>query len=355
MKMTLKQGIALSIIPQLLVVNLLKTRPDWVESLYSNGLYLWLSKISRIILGWIPFSLGDLLYVAAILLVIRFFILKGHLFFNATRKFFTEVFAMFSIAYLIFHLAWGMNYHRKQLHEFFDIDDEYTTQELIAFTERIIDRSNAIHLELVANESVKVEMPFTKWEVLNGTQNGYKNLARAYPLLTYDHSSIKMSTLSLPLTFMGYSGYLNPFTNEAQVNYKMPIYKFPTTVAHEQAHQLGFAAENEANFIGYLATINNDDPYYKYSGYTFALRYCLGEMYRRDLEEYQRLSERINEGIKKNYREVTAFWRSYENPAEPIFKKSFDTYLKANSQEKGIESYSYIVALLVNYYEDHNL
>ncbi|MBT8272247.1 MAG: DUF3810 family protein, partial [Bacteroidia bacterium] len=52
-----------------------------------------------------------------------------------------------------------------------------------------------------------------------------------------------------------------------------------------------------------------------------------------------------------NYDEEREFWMSYQNPLEPIFKVTFNTFLKANSQEKGIESYSYVVALLVNHYK----
>ena len=154
---------------------------------------------------------------------------------------------------------------------------------------------------------------------------------------------------------MGFSGYLNPFTNEAQVDGLIPVFKFPTTSCHEIAHQLGYAAENEANFIGMLATVNNDDLYFKYSGYTFALRYCLIEIYKLDPEKYNTILESINLGIRKNYQEIQDFWQSYQNAFEPVFEKTFDSFLKANNQSKGIKSYSYIVALLVNYYNNNPL
>jgi hypothetical protein len=44
--------------------------------------------------------------------------------------------------------------------------------------------------------------------------------------------------MSLPLTYMGFSGYLNPFTNEAQVNYLGPCILSQPQLA-EMAHQLG--------------------------------------------------------------------------------------------------------------------
>jgi hypothetical protein len=154
---------------------------------------------------------------------------------------------------------------------------------------------------------------------------------------------------------LGFSGYLNPFTNEAQVDGLIPTYKYPTTSCHEVAHQLGYAAENEANFIGSLAAIHNEDLYFQYSGYTFALRHSLAELYRRDPKLYETTLTSVNKGIIKNYQEVQQFWMRYKNPIEPFFEKTFDTFLKANNQSAGMKSYSYVVALLVNYYENKPL
>jgi hypothetical protein len=39
--------------------------------------------------------------------------------------------------------------------------------------------------------------------------------------------------------------------------------------------RIGFTSESECNFIGFLASVKNDDLYFKYSGFSFALRYCL--------------------------------------------------------------------------------
>ncbi len=154
---------------------------------------------------------------------------------------------------------------------------------------------------------------------------------------------------------MGYSGYLNPFTNEAQVNGFIPLYNFPMVSCHEEAHQLGFAAENETNFIGCLASLHSDDIYFNYSGTIFALRYCLREIRKRDKPKFEELKTLVNKGIFKNLQENIDFWNSYENPFESIFKSSYDSFLKANNQTNGIKSYSYVVALLVNYDKKNGL
>lgn len=355
MSKKLKTFLALSIFPQIFIVKWLGKYPEFIETYYSNGFYQFISKISRYVFGWIPFSIGDILYTLLGILILRFFILKGKLFFKSTREFFREVFIVLSIAYALFHISWALNYYRLPLHKSLNLENEYTTEELENFTERLIEKSNTIHFQITQNDSVKVDMPYTKREIFKMTQNGYDHLAEKYPQFTYHPKSIKKSLYSTGLTYMGYSGYLNPFTGEAQVNGLIYNFKFPTTSCHEIAHQLGYSAENEANFIGYLAAVHNDDIYFKYSAYIFVLRYCLGEMKRRNPEKFEAYNTQINYGILLNYMEVAAFWAQYQNKAEPVFKSSYNTFLKANQQKEGIKSYNYVVSLLVNYYKNRTL
>ncbi len=154
---------------------------------------------------------------------------------------------------------------------------------------------------------------------------------------------------------MGFGGYLNPFTLEAQYNYKVPGYKYPTLLAHEMGHQLGYAKENEANFIACYVTMNSQNLKLKYAGFSYALRFCLNEIYRRSPEEFERLKLDLNPGILKNFAEIQDFWSSYNNPLEPLFKSFYNNFLKVNNQPEGLKSYSYVVALLVNYYSQNSL
>lgn len=339
----------------MIIISILKNYPEFIETYYSNGLYIFISKLMRYAFGWLPFSMGDIFYTIAAIYCIRWFIVNRKRILKDTLNWFLDIGATVSIAYFAFHMLWAFNYYREPLNKALDLEADYTTEQLISFTERLIEKSNTIHTAISANDSLKIEIPYSKTQVFERVTNGYNTLVKTYPHLNYQPQSIKKSIYSTPLTYMGFLGYLNPFTNEAQVNSLIPIYKFPTTACHEAAHQLGYAAENEANFIGSLAAIHNDDLYFKYSGYTFALRYCLNEVYKRDEATYTTMLSTINKGIIKNYQEVQEFSMAYENPLEPIFEKTFDNFLKANNQSAGMKSYSYIVALLVNYYSDRTL
>lgn len=262
------------------------------------------------------------------------------------------MFAAFSIIYGCFHLFWGLNYYRLPLHRTLKIKNDYTTEELVVLTETLIKRSNEVQMKLMGKDSLKVPYNFSKKELLQTTIEGFDFLSSEYPKLSYNGKSLKRSLYSIPLTYMGFNGYLNPLTNEAQVNTNIIKYKIPTTASHEIGHQLGFAKENEANFIACLATINHPDPYFRYSGLTFALRYCLNELYARDKAKGDALLKTINPGILGNYKEVRDFWVLHQNPFEPLFQFTYSGFLKANNQREGMKSYSYVVALLVNYYDD---
>ncbi len=355
MRINKKLGLVIFLGIQILLISILKNYPEFVEQFYSNGLYVFLSKVMRYVFGWLPFSVGDILYTLASIYSLRWLYLNRKRIIKDTINWLLDIGATVSIAYFAFHMLWAFNYYRQPLYKSLDLEAEYTTEQLMAFTEKLIQKSNAIHNQLVTNDSLKVEFPYTKPEIFNKVKDGYKTLSKIYPHLDYQPKSLKKSIYSMPLTYMGFSGYLNPFTNEAQVDGLIPTYKFPTTACHEAAHQLGYAAENEANFIGSLAAIYNEDIYFKYSGYTFVLRYCLAEISRRDPEIYSTILKTINNGIIKNYLEVQDFWMAYENPLELLFEKTFDTFLKANNQSAGMKSYSYVVALSVNYYEGREL
>jgi hypothetical protein len=347
-----KTIIALSLIPQIIIVKWLGKYPEFIETYYSNGLYQFTSKLLRYAFGWLPFSFGDLFYAFSVIYLIRWLFKNRRRFFKDTKRWFAEVFSFVSIIYLAFHLFWGMNYYRMPLNENLNLAKDYTTDQLVNITKRLTTKTNSIHRQIVSNDTLKIDIPYTKNEILKMTPDGYTVLQNEFPNLEYHPRSIKKSLFSLPLTYMGFSGYLNPLTNEAQVDGMIPVYKFPTTTCHEIAHQLGYAAENEANFMGCLAAIHNGDMYFEYSGYAFALRHCMSELGRREPELSKEIAETINKGILKNYKEVRDFWDSYQNPTEPLFKTTYNAYLEANAQEGGMESYSYVVALIVNYFDD---
>ena len=349
MKARLKNGIALALIPQILLVKWLARNPDWVENYYSEGIYPVLSRSLRLLFGWIPFSFGDLLYTALIILAIRYVYLRWKYIRRKPLLFFRNIVMVLSVVYFAFHLFWGMNYYRLPIEEKLGITTDYTSQELQTLSKKLIERTNSLHLQITKDSTKAVSVPFSNREIYSMTYNGYQLIEEAHPFLKYKVRSLKSSLYSLPLTYMGYGGYLNPFTNEAQVNAKIPAFRLASISGHEVGHQVGYSAEDATNFIGFLVISRHPDPYFKYAAHTHALAYCLSELSVTDPETFDVLYNSLNGGIRKNYQELVQFWESYQNPFEPMFKSAFSTFLKANNQEKGIESYNAVVGLLIGY------
>lgn len=349
-----KYILPLLLVVQIIALKILALFPEFVESYYSNGFYSGLSRFERTLFGWIPFSFGDILYGIVIFFGLRWLWRSRKTLRSEWKDNLLKITGCISVLYFLFNFLWGINYHREKLSDKLKIETDYTDADLLAFTKKLIAKTNAVHLQITKNDSEKVVFPYSQEQVFWKNRIGYAYLSGLYPGFRYDRPSIKKSLISLPLTYMGFAGYLNPFTNEAQVNYKLPMYAFPTTTAHEMAHQIGYASESEANFIGYLVSVKNPDLYFQYSGYATALKYCLSNWEVRNETVLEELLKTVNPGILENFKDSRDFWDGYETFIEEGFKIFYDNFLKLNQQE-GLESYNRFVDLLVNYYKVEKL
>ena len=343
----LRLFLAFSIIPQIVTVKILSKNPQIVESYYSVKFYPYISKFLRSIFDNFTFSIGDILYIFTLTIIV-FKVFKNRK--MKIKKVIIDGLGILSVLYFIFHLFWGLNYYRTPLTRKLNLKTNYSTEDLIKTTKEIILLTNKVHFD-ITNDTEKVVSLKLNFEDLKKEINiGYKNISKKYPFLKYYPSNQKKSLFSTPISYMGFSGYFNPFTNETQLNWHTPKNSQPITQAHEQAHQLGFAAENEANFIAFLATNENNNIFIRYSALTFALKHCLNDLFIKDLDSFNYLKSSVNYGVLKDFENRQKKWNYFKNPLEPLFKKIYSKFLNFNNQKLGIKSYSYVVAHIVNYY-----
>lgn len=343
--------ISISLPIQWLLVRLLGRYPEWVEYVYSQKIYPLIALILQSLWNWVPFSVGDIFYLSLIIgiIYIGYNTLKKRQSISNVLLTFTTYLSLF---YFTFHLFWAINYYRLPLYQSMDLEAEYSTEELYTTTLKLLQSTNALYTEL-SEETQQLEIPYSRKEIREQASEGYLTFSKNVLPINRKPKSIKNSLFSLSISYLGYGGYFNPFTGEAQVNARVPKTIYTVIATHEQAHQLGYAAENEANFIGVLASIKNPDPYFQYTGYAYGLRYCLNELGRRDKKLYQEIYPLLEDGVKEMYRNQSEFWRQYDSKIEMYSKYIWDSFLKASQQKEGIMSYSYIVALLVNFDKKH--
>src|SRR5687768_14965936 len=111
--------------------------------------------------------------------------------------------------------------------------------------------------------------------------------------------SIKPSFYSYAGNYLGFSGYYNPFSGEAQVNTTIPAFSQPFVSCHEIGHQLGFAKEDEANFAGFLSARKSPNPAFRYSVYFDMYGYALRDLFNRDSVSARQLHNQLDSQVRR--------------------------------------------------------
>ena len=344
MRIGIKKIIALLLIPQVLILSYFKNNPRIVEEYYSEFIYQYIFKFYSMLFSGFSIAIGDLLVLLALISSIIYFIF----FFRFKINDFINVFAVISITIFLFYSLWGLNYFKTPLLSKLDIG-EIKYESLQTTLDRLIDDANEAHLLLGDEDSTLENLEFDKEKIISELK--LDNIKKFDKISTTKFA--KKSIIPKIFLYQGVSGYINPFTLEAIVVEEIPSIDFSITVLHEQAHQLGYAAEEDANFLAFISSINNQHPLIKYSGYVFGLSYLLNEIQINHNDDLSSFTDKINSGIIEDINSRRKFWEKYSNNIiNSLQNILYDFYLKSNNQKAGIASYSRIVNHIINYYDN---
>ena len=290
-------------------------------------------------------SVGDLLYY--LLVVITIIVVYKNYKKQALKKTVClKILPRFlTIIWLYFHINWGFLYHQTPLKDHLKYTKNMSLTNLKSLAEFLTIKTNHIHYKITQNSRQQI-----KWPQLNELKYSITQQYQTTYQLNHKLLKAKPSLMSKTLSYMGFSGYLNPFTLEAQYNKLLPTYSQVFTISHEMAHQLGYAAESETNYVAYLNCIYHPNTKIQYAGYVAALRYSLSAL--KELEEgseFQYLNQ-LSEGVLKDLEASKQFQENYNTIINNITHWWYDKYLKINQQQDGIESYQGLLFYLVNHY-----
>lgn len=336
----------------IILVHLFALQHDWVEKIYSTYIYPPVAVVLRGISRFIPFSFGDILYTLVfawlLLAAIRFFFNKPgwQKLFVSLRNLLVKCLWV----YLFFLLLWGLNYYRYGIGYKMQLYPEaYSTKDLEAVTGQLVDALNANRRLM---DSLHINYTDDK-TTLSEAAGLYELAKYKYPFLQYPQASVKNMLFGTIGNYSGYLGYYNPFTGEAQVNTKTPVFIIPFTACHEIGHQLGFASESEASFAAYLVIKNGNSIVFKYSAYFDLFAYANNELSFRDSAAASQNRQLLDTLVRKDYAAYRQYLKEHDNPFEPLLATLYGNYLKVHNQPKGIESYDEVVAWIVAYYKKY--
>jgi Protein of unknown function (DUF3810) len=335
-------------------IHLFSSNTSLVETYYSTGVYPYLSVILKYGFGWLPFSLGDLLYwiviVMAFIKLARFIQLlyKKNMTVDKLKELVFKSATLLLALYISFNLLWGINYNRKGIASQLGIKlEKYSAQELVTVDSILLQKVNESKLAVLRKGN---SFNSTR-EMLVQSNIAYQQVAVTYPFLQYKPVSIKPSMWGWLGNYLGFTGYYNPFTGEAQLNTTVPAFLQPYTSCHEMAHQLGYAKENEANFTGYLAAASSPDTLFHYSVYLDLFLYAQRNLYDADSAAAKLLARKLLPEVKADLKEWKDFNNRHRSPLEPVFKWLYGKYLKQNQQPAGLLSYDEVTGFLIAYYK----
>lgn len=338
-----------------ITIKFASTQPLWVEENYSNGIYPMISKIQRSIFGWIPFSIGDLFYgFLGLVIIFKTVQLVKYIYRKKINRQYLlnglkQALFFFLFVYVFFYGLWGLNYNRKGITYQLNLEiKKYSVQEIDTVTNILLHRLNlyADTIDLKQRDSFnKKKMLFAK------ASEAYLYANNSYPFLGYDPQSMKPSLFSYLGNYFGFQGYYNPFSGEGQVNTTIPPFLEPFVTTHEVAHQIGYAKENEANFVAFVACRAFPNNTYRYSMYFDMYLYAITELNRKDSVLANAYADKLHPQARQDIEEYRSFLKKYRNQVEPVISWIYDGYLQANDQPEGKKTYNQVVAFLIAYYK----
>ncbi len=327
-----------------------------IEKFYATNFYHPFSIVLRFLFGWIPFSFGDILYLIAGGWIAWKLIKNLKLLFK--KKFTKDVFIrklwkfilIFAGIYIVFNIFWGLNYNRKGIAWQLNLPKiDYDTVHLKMIQELLLQKVNETKLAIIKE---RITYPDNK-ELFQRAVNCYKEAVVIYPFMQYKGASIKSSLYGWVGDYLGFTGYYNPFTGEAQVNTTVPKFLRPYITLHEMGHQLGYAKEDEASFSGYLAAANSNDTLFQYSTYLDLFVYANREVFYFDSTASRSAAAQLIPEVKADLLEWRKFNKKYTSVLEPAISWLYGKYLLANEQPNGLRSYNEVIATLMAYYKKY--
>lgn len=243
--------------------------------------------------------------------------------------------------YILFYLLWGFNYYRPGLNTRTGLKESRPdTEEFKRILSLLVER---------VNSSYCTYDDFSDTETDSLVEAGYRQMAGILKI-NYPNGKRRPKPVTFSRFFAraGISGYFGPFFNEIHMNRHILPVEYPFVLAHEKAHQFGVTSEAEANFMAWLVCSRSSSKKLRYSAYIQALQSFLYQGSKSDItpEALNRLDKRAKTDILTIYNH----WKELRNEhIDKATSKVYDTYLKSNKVERGIDDYYGMVKFIMDF------
>ena len=308
----------------------------WVERVYSRTLYLTVQPYVTTVSNLVPVALLDVVVAFLFALVVLRFARdwRSHGPRGAVASGVLRLATIAACLYLLFLTSWGFNYRRVPLEAKLDFDRRRVTPEsAIALASRAAGELNAGYAA-AHRDRFHVELLERSFAEAQGLLGSTRLAVTGRP---------KRSLAGLYFRYAAIDGMTVPVVLEVILNPDLVSVEQPSVLAHEWAHLAGYADESEANFVGWIAAVRSADPVARYSAWIDAYTVSVNALPR----EARATLPRLDEGPRQDFRAIAARYAHSSPLVRTAARGVYDSYLKANRVEEGIENYGLVLELLL--------
>lgn len=303
------------------------------------------------VFGWLPFSVAEFTVVMAVpvtlFLLVRAMVLKFvYKEKGRVKNFFFGIGCTAMLMASVFINTFGVCYKRPPVTAYLGMEEtEITENDVFISTCLSSEVISGLCGEFEALPSGSTVMPYDFHEMVKRIMTGYSEFLLHVP----DFVSVKPVALSEPWTYTHISGMYFPFTGESNINTNYPDFVLAFTTAHEIAHQLGYAKEDEANLLAFMSLCFSHDEYLVYSAYMHAFESLLYEL---EPEMAGTAVLSLDRRCAKDFSAYYTHSAKYVNKTVSAVSAGVnDTYLKVNGVENGVESYGQFTKYICRYFQ----
>ncbi len=256
-----------------------------------------------------------------------------------------------------------MLYHASTVEEqYYSTGGEQGTELLVRAYSEVVAKANALAGQVKRDAKGRAVFDGTDAQLYEKCRQAMRKQGEVYPYLSGYYPDPKPIRASHFMSQQYLLGIYFPFTMEANYNTVMYPVNMPATICHEYSHLKGIILEDEANYFGFAACIESDDPYLQYSGYLSVIGYLSRQVRESVPQEIRKDMEQASgQVIQDDVFLTEEQWERVEEkavlPTETVNKAAnafLETNLTMNGVKDGIKSYSRVVRLVLKYYESQD-
>lgn len=329
------------------------------DVLYYKGIFQAMRYVYDYTLGLIPIPMVYILFFVVVQIIYKVISMKGiKQCVSIPSKIGFVLLRLLSFVggvIFFFYFLWGFNY--KQTH----LSDQLSLPEVSPDSTLLYERSMAVLDQMttirkrLSTDTIPLSKAYIPDDLEKSLRKGLVTSLDSWDLPTGGRVRVRSLAPKGILLRISTAGVYIPFVFEGHIDAGLHPIQVPFTMAHEMSHGYGLADEGTCNFTGFIACMQSDNDFVRYSAYMSFWRYMASNLSRSSKSLYKDMVRSMDKNVRRDLIAILDEMDKYPDILPEVRDKVYDTYLKSHGVAGGLSNYSKIVEMVFAWYEsEHN-